>query len=111
MNKVLSLENLPEFDQGSLALLFNQAARSIQLDLQDRPRLANARKLTIELEFRPDDSKGDLHVECAVRIKHSIPHKETRVNTLIPSTKHGGLMFNPDGYSPLQQSLPFGADD
>jgi len=112
MLEPLSLSTLHKYDQGSLAILFDRAIRSIFLDLEDRPRLTKERKLVIELKFRPDDLGDDLiDVECSSKVKVVIPEKESRVNILAPSRKSGTLMFNPETPRARQHMLEFGPDD
>lgn len=108
----LTLENLHEYDQGSVAVLFDRAMRSIYLDLEDRPRLNKARKVSIELSLKPDDLGEDLLdviAECKVRV--SIPDREARVNKLCSSPKAGSLLFNPDSARAAQSTLPFDVEE
>lgn len=115
MSKKLTLETLHEFDGGSLAILFNQALRNIYLDLEDRSMLKKARRLSVELMLTPliDEKSGraDLaEIRMDARISVKIPNKETHTNILAPSSKEGGLMFEPASRHtrtlPGQNSLP-----
>lgn len=116
MSEQLTLENLSEYDQGSLAILFNNGMQAIFLDLADRPRLKKSRKLTVEFTFKPtaDPDSGDLdEIETTSKVKVSIPDREARVNILAPSTK--GIVFDPDTRRtktlPGQQSIKFSDDE
>lgn len=105
MSVPLILENLHEFDGGSLAHLFDRGARDIYLDLDDRAKLKKARKLTIEISFTPSQDEGELEeVEVSGKVKLSIPDHETRVNTILPSRQSQGMVF--DGGSRRTTTLP-----
>lgn len=92
MSQELKLENLHEYDQGALAVMFNQAVRQVYLDMDDRPLLKKARKVSIEFSFVPGSNAGDLdEIVTETKIKQSY------VNILAPSKANGGsIMFDPD---------------
>jgi hypothetical protein len=105
----LSLETLPEFDGGSLARLVDMEIRRALLDLQDRPTLAKTRSVSITLEFKPEESEGDLDgITTSAKVKCSIPDKETRTNVLQPTAE--GMGFEKDTrrakFAPDQPTLP-----
>lgn len=114
----LSLSTLPLYDQGSVAVLFDQALRDIYLDLEDRPTLGKAaRTLTLQLNFKPSaDENADLdEVECDIQVACKLPNKAARVNYLFPSKRDDGLGFEPDTrrakFAGDQQTLPIGDDE
>lgn len=98
MSQELKLENLHEYDQGALAVMFNQAVRQVYLDMDDRPLLKKARKVSIEFSFVPGSNAGDLdEIVTETKIKLAIPDKQSYVNILAPSKANGGsIMFDPD---------------
>lgn len=108
----LSLETLHLFDQGSVAVLINQALRDAYLDLEDRPLVGAARKVTLEIALKPKADGLDLEeVECEMQISLAIPKKAARTTILAPHKKDGGgLVFEPDCRRPKfaegQQTLP-----
>lgn len=112
----LSLETLPQYDQGSLLVMFDQALRDAYLDLEDRPTLGAARKVTLSIALKPVADGSDLEeVHCEMQVACSLPHKAARTNILAPSKKHSGLVFEPDcrraKFAPGQQTLEMEAGD
>lgn len=95
---LLSLETLPEYDGGSLAILVNRALRDFHDDLDDRPEIKKARKVTIVIEGKPRDVTGSQleTAEVSISVKLSIPNKETRVNILSNQAKDRALGFETD---------------
>lgn len=109
----LSLSTLPQYDQGSVAVLFDQAIRDAYLDLEDRPLLKKDRVVTLVVKLKPHevDEAADLEeVASEIHVKCALPDKQARVNILAPSKKLGGLGFEPDTrrakFAPDQQTLP-----
>ena len=114
----LTLETLSQYDQGSVAVLINQAIRDAYLDLEDRPLLNKDRTISLVIKLRPhsvSDSAELEEVASEVHVKSTIPNKQARVNILASSKKLGGLGFEPDTrrakFAPGQQSLPIGEDE
>lgn len=114
----LSLETLTQYDQGSVAVLVDQALRDAYLDLEDRPLLKKDRVISLVIKLRPHQvsEAADLEeVASEVHVKCTIPNKQARVNILAPSKKIGGLGFEPDTrrakFAPGQQTLEMEADD
>ena len=117
-NVPLSFDSLCEYDQGSIAVIFNEALRRISMDLHDRPALGGAREITFKMAFKPECEDGDLEsvkVEASVMMK--MPKKEARIRYLAPSREdRGELIFNPDRTRPYneaagQNHLEFGNGD
>jgi len=109
-----SLENLAEYDGGSLQVLFDQAVHRLSHDLRDRPRDKRKRKVAIHFEFEPrpdaEDPRelGDVVVRASV--KSTIPDKECVENTIAPAAD-GRLHFDSETrvarVAPGQGDLPF----
>lgn len=117
MSQHLKLENLAQYDDGSLRLMVNQALRSIYLDLYDRPRLKTKRKLVIEMDFVPSTEDRELEeIRCSSRVICKVPPREPRVNVLLPSRADGGgILFDPDTKRTKslegQEALPFEGEE
>ncbi len=96
--EILSLETLPEYDGGSVAILVNKALRDAYLDCDDRPHLKKKRRVQILIDLNPRDVDGnDMETaECCISIKLSMPNKESRVNIVANERKGGGFGFEPD---------------
>lgn len=113
----LSLETLPQYDQGSVAVLFNQALRDAYLDLEDRPHLKKSREIHLVLKLKPRDVEGsDLEsVESEIHVKSSLPNKQARSNVIAASKRLGGFGFEPDTrhakFAHGQQTLPVSAEE
>jgi len=107
-----SLENLAEYDGGSLQVLFNQAVQRIAHDLRNRPGDKRKRKASVTFEFEPrvdpEDPRelGDVVVRAVV--KDTIPDKECIANTIAPAAD-GRLHFDSESrvarIDPRQGSL------
>lgn len=98
----LSLETLPLYDGGSLAVRVNEALRSVYLDLDDRPLVGKTREVHVIMKFKPEDvetTSGTPALESVaaeMSVKLVLPNKESRVNVIAPSPAHGGMIFDPD---------------
>ena len=113
----MSLENLPEYDGGSVGVLVNRALREIYLDLDDRATLKKKRRVAIFIDLKPAEVDGkDLETaECVIAVKVTIPNKESRTNIVANDRKSGGLGFEPDTrvarHHPDQTAMDFDDDD
>lgn len=95
MLKRFTIENLGQYDQGSLGVHFNEAMRRVYLDLEDRPRISKPRKVVIEIELKPVEVDGELdRIEARAICKCNIPNRESRTNTLVAKSD-AGILFNP----------------
>lgn len=95
----LSLESLPAYDQGSVAVLFNQAIQSIYLDCEDRPLLKKDRALTVQIKIKPHEVGEGASLESVVSeisVKTALPDKEARSQIIVPVPKLSGFGFEPD---------------
>ncbi|WP_437224941.1 hypothetical protein SH661x_000390 [Planctomicrobium sp. SH661] len=116
MSKDLKLANLADYDGGSVQVMFDQALRRILNDLDDRPALKKARKLTLEMTFEPRCSDRDLDTIVAkVRIKDNIPNKEARECVLVPAMQRGFIQFDPSSAitrtAPGQNEFDFAGEE
>lgn len=91
----LSMENLGDIDDGSVAVAINQALRAAVNDCQDRPSLKKARKITLEISITPVMDKRDFHqARVEFTIKQTVPSKGLEV-VMRPTTRGDGLEFHP----------------
>lgn len=104
----LTVNELTEFAGGQLAVALNEKLRKIYLDLDNRPRLDKARKLTLEITFKPDEVENQLvGVEVDVQVKEAIPGLSVSTQYLVPNPETGCLMFNPISARADHPTLPF----
>lgn len=102
----LTLETLKDFDQGSIALAFNQAVKKVLDDLRDRPGLKAARKLSIELTIKPTTEPDRYEVEA--KVKDNVPAKSVTRPIHNGAT---GLVFSSDApENPAQNTIPMEDD-
>jgi hypothetical protein len=108
VQQILNFETLGEVDDGSIRVAVDQALRSIFHDLNDRPGLKRARKLTLDVEFAPRTSdRGELiDVVVGFGIKTTSPARKTAV---VMAVKQDGLAFQASvSDNPRQEPLPLG---
>jgi len=93
-NEEFSLKKVGELDPRLDAQVALELRRIVQ-DMQDRPGVDAARKLTIELAFKPEAATGSMDsVSLRCKIKSSMPPVESRSYSLEPHGS-GALLFNP----------------
>lgn len=107
-----TLKELAEIDDGRIAVCFEQAARRIAADLDDRPGLKKARTMTIQLTyvpiFDPETSLCD-GVKMTCRVKDSIPIRESRAYDL--GLRKGGILtYHPETPDNHEQEALFPRD-
>jgi hypothetical protein len=110
----LNLKNLAELDDGLLASSFEAAVREVIFDMNDRPVDDCARKVTLELIFKPDHRGGDLDlVKLEHKVKAVIPSREGRECTLTPKRigRDLRLLFATAGTDSRQPQLDFEGDE
>ena len=80
LRTIETIEDLAVFDEGRVAVAFKAAMRQMVFDLADRPAVAKARSVTIQVQMAPDvDDHGDLgHVLVDVDCKKSVPSQRSR---------------------------------
>lgn len=108
--KLLSLENLGDFDDGLLREAFAVNLKLIVGDLNERPNDDRTRKLKIEFSFTPQAIGGDLdRVQVEYKVTHNIAGHEGRECILTPKImdKKMHLVFASTGTDSRQPHLPF----
>lgn len=84
----LTLENIPQIDQGRIAVAFNQAIRNLAADVIDRPGESKPRKLTFTVELTPvlekETGKLDL-INNQFKIKATTPDRQSVPYPAMPS--------------------------
>lgn len=108
--KTLTLSTIQDLDGGKAALAVNHAIRQAVLDVEDRPGDAAARKVVLELSFKPEltnDTAALDVVTMAAKIKTSIPHRQTVAYPMLP-TGEGLLTFEEHSpHDPRQATMGF----
>ena len=107
------LRELVEFDDGRIAVAFDQAIARIAQDIDVRPGDDRPRKLTLEIAFGPEVDGSGLcdSVKMQLQVKDALPTRRSKVYDL--GLRKGGLMI----FQPLslhdhnQQGLPFDTED
>ena len=76
----LEFPTLAELDGGRLREAFDQALARLHSDLEDRPGLASARRLTLQLELKPVcDETGKLDsVDIGFQLDERIPRRKSK---------------------------------
>lgn len=107
--KLLSLENLGDFDDGLLAAAFQANLKMIISDLNERPNDDRTRKLSMVMSFEPSAQGGDLdRVKVEYKVTHNIAGHEGRECILTPKImdKKMHLVFAAVGSDARQPHLP-----
>jgi hypothetical protein len=100
----LSLETLPEFDQGTVAIAFNRELRRALADCLDRPGVKAARKVALEVSIKPDENDGS-YPDVTIKVKSGTPEKTTSRTV---RAHRDGLYFNSDSAeNPNQTTLEY----
>lgn len=101
--KILSLEELGEFDQRRLSHTFEVELQKIITDMADRPGDNSVRKLVMQFDFKPVGSNLVLEdVETVVRVQAKIPPRQTRKYNM--KSKGGNrLQFNDESHDSAAQ--------
>lgn len=97
MLKTLSLETLADLDGGRIQAAVDRELAHINRDLEDRPALNKARKLTIEISATPYASesggrRGMGGAKVVVKVKSSVPDRQSKDFDMIPT--QDGLGWN-----------------
>lgn len=113
----LTLESLPQFDDGSVAIAVNQAITNCYHDCRDRPGMKTKRSVTIQIDFvpvlDPHDPSTLTNAEVTVQVNSKCPAKGvTKQVKCVP--KKAGFGFNTDtdnvSFDPDQTTLPYKED-
>lgn len=113
----LTLETLPQFDDGSVAIAVNQAIALCYHDCRDRPGMKTKREVSIKIKFtpQPDPHQGSEldTVHCEVEVGNKCPGKATW-QTVKCVPKYSGFAFHADtnnvNHHPDQQSFEYDED-
>ncbi len=97
MIKQFTFQDLAEFDGGVIRAAVGAALKRAVEDCDDRPGLKAARKITLQLEFKPLMDQDGLAEEAAFKFKlrESLPNRESK-EYVMGMRKGGVLTFNPD---------------
>ena len=109
MRRQFKFENLDSFDDGRIAVAWDQQLSRLMHDLLDRPGLADARKLQLQLNMVPvcDDHGNLIDVKANFQLKPTIPTYNSRTNTLERASVDGAtqLIFNDMSEDAEQRTL------
>lgn len=103
MNRQLNARTIADLNDGTVGEMINEIIRQALEDCDDRPALKTARKLTIELSFKPvlDESSRALHgVEITPKITSKVPSHEARGEYLRTNARQLG------GRTHIEAQLP-----
>lgn len=106
-------QSLLELDGGRIREAMCQALARCEADMHDRPGVKGARKLTLEITFKPVMGEdGDLDgADVTCQVKESIPRRSSRAYAM-RADKRGGLFFNEHApENPNQRTLDEGIAD
>lgn len=92
--KTLTAQDIADLDEGRVRVAIAHALKQIALDLADRPHEKVARKLRIDLQFKPVlSSEGALEsADARVAIVPTFPKKQTR--SLSMGVHHSGALVH-----------------
>ena len=114
--KDFGVRSLLEAEHGKLETAIKLAIKKIVDDLNDRPALSSARKLTMELSFVPvlDSNTVGGAVTCdgatlKFKLKTGLPHQESKPISLGMGMK--GLQINVDAPENVDQHTMFTEED
>lgn len=103
----LTFANLTKVDHGAVGVAVDHALSQVYRDIIDREALKKIRKVTLEIELRPEcDQKGNLtHVDAGFSVKTTMPAKSTAI---VMNANGQGLQFQTDSpQNPNQHTLDF----
>ena len=105
MPEMLTLETIPEVGHGAVAIAVNKALRTAYLDLQDRPNVTGARKVSLEIHLTPITDGGHL-VSVGTRFTFNTKVPERSTMEFRMKAARDGISFMPDAPdNPDQKSL------
>lgn len=102
--KQFEFADLATMDGGRIGIAVNQAIKRAAEDCEDLPGEKAARKVTIQLEFKPELDQDGLcdNIATTVQIKQSLPTRKTRAYDM-GLRKNGVLTFQPEALDNHQQ--------
>jgi hypothetical protein len=91
----LTLDAIANLDGGRVRAAFDQALKRLREDCQDRPALATARKLRMDVILIPTvDEEGNLaDVDVRFTMRDTIPARESKAYRMA-ALHDGSLVFN-----------------
>ena len=103
MTKVRSVADVGKMDRGVVDVLFSRALAVVQADVEDRPAVKKARKITLEVAFTPVCStQGTLEtVQVETEVKTTTPVNRTRMVSMV--LDDDGLKYNEVSPSDVRQ--------
>lgn len=105
--QTLTLDTIGDVDQGALRIAVNKALKLITQDLADRPTLDKARKVVLQIEFKPVVD----HNSHSPQFEHA--DVSWQVMTKAPAIGSAGAVMKPqqDGQLYFHSDLPEDPDD
>lgn len=102
--KISSLRDLVKVDRGIIDALFRTEMKRIGADLDERPAVNSARKLTLVVACKPvAAANGALDsVDVEIEVTSSIPRQRTRAYSMV-CTSEGELIYNDHSLDEVQQ--------
>jgi len=102
--RLLTLDALKEFDLGKIDVAFANELQKVVRDMRDRPSLAKARKVTLELELVPQESAtGDCETaQMTFTVSSKIPKYSSRTYET-GVQKNCDLLFNDMSHDDIRQ--------
>lgn len=93
--EILTLETLPQFDDGAVAVAFNRALTNAFRDCYDRPTVSKPREITLKLVIKPEVDANLERATVEAVIGEKIPPKST-ARSVRAVTKRNGFGFETD---------------
>jgi len=93
--EILRTKTLDQIHDGAVAMMIDEALSAVYADCDDRPGLAKARKVTIEISITPNGESPMTHADVGVFVGKKIPPKGVQ-RTMKASTRNNGFAFSPD---------------
>lgn len=93
--RTFSLSALKDLQNGEIDAQFGEIVAQVVKELEQRPHITKARKVSLDFEFSPLMVSGALDdVMVKVSFKSTVPKYESRVYSMTPKTD-GSLVFAP----------------
>lgn len=100
-----SFETLAELDSGKIDLAIKRELRRIADDLNDRPGDRSARKLTVEVTFRPATEESGVceTTDVSFKVVSKVPPRTSRDYNM-EVRGNGEMIFNPASDNDAKQT-------
>lgn len=112
-NVPVGLRNLVELDDGRLEKAFDRSLKAAIQDLRERPADNRARKITLTIEMKPREHRGDFDgADIDYYVTSKTPHEQGNTTVLAPSriNNEWTLAMPTEGNNANQSRLPFKRD-